>query len=105
MLRMLFRASQGRVLFLLLLFCVCVQAQTDETVASVNGRAITLQEVDETVSTAIAPLEQQLYAIRKVALENLITTRVLEAEARARGVPVEELRQVLTRSDVSVTRA
>ena len=103
---MLFRASQGRVLFLILLFCVCAQAQTSETVvASVNGREITLLEVDETVSTAVAPVEQQLYAIRKVALENLITTRVLEAEARARGVTVDALRQVLTRSDVNVTRA
>jgi protein-disulfide isomerase len=103
---MLFRASQGRVLFLILLFAVCAQAQTGETVvATVNGRDITLQEVDESVSTAVAPLEQQLYAIRKVALENLIATRLLEAEARARHVPLEDLRQLLTRSDISVTRA
>lgn len=103
---MLFRSSQGRVLFLLLLLRVCTQAQTsDAVVATVNGRDITLQQVDETVSAAVLPLEQQLYAIRKVALENLITTRLLEAEARARGVSLEELRQLLTRSDVSVTRA
>ena len=103
---MLFRSSQGRVLFLLLVLRVCAQAQTgDAVVATVNGREITLQQVDETVSAAVLPLEQQLYAIRKVALENLITTRLLEAEARARGVSLEELRQVLTRSDVSVTRA
>jgi protein-disulfide isomerase len=103
---MLFRSSRGRVLFLILLLRVCVHAQTGETVvATVNGREITLQQVDETVSATVAPLQQQLYAIRKVALENLITTRLLEVEARARGVPVEELRQVLARSDINVTRA
>jgi len=103
---MLFRSSRGRVLFLVLLLHVCVHAQTGEAVvATVNGRDVTLQQVDETVSAAVLPLQQQLYAIRKVALENLITTRLLEAEARARGVSLEELRRVLTRSEISVTRA
>jgi len=102
---MLFRSSRGRVLFLILLLRVCAQAQTGETVvATVNGRDVTLQQVDETVSAAVVPLQQQLYAIRKVALENLITTRLLEDEARARGVSLEELRQLLTRGEISVTR-
>jgi protein-disulfide isomerase len=103
---MLFRSSLGRVLFLLLLLRVCAQAQTGETVvATVNGREITLQQVDETVSAAVVPLQQQLYTIRKVALDNLITTRLLEIEARARGVSLEELRQLLTRSEINVSRA
>jgi protein-disulfide isomerase len=50
-------------------------------------------------------LQQQLFAIRRVALENLIVARVLESEARAQGVSVEELRQRLTRSEIAVTRA
>jgi len=92
---MLFRSSQGRVLFLVLLLRVCAQAQTSETVvATVNGRDVTLQQVDEAVSAAVVPLQQQLYAIRRVALDNLITTRLLETEARARGVSLEELRDV-----------
>ena len=103
---MLFRSSQGRVLFLVLLLRVCAQAQTNETVvATVNGRDVTLQQVDETVSAAVVPLQQQLYAIRRVALDNLITTRLLETEARARGVSLEELRQLLTRNEINVTRA
>ena len=103
---MLFRSSRGRVLFLILLLRVCAQAQTGETVvATVNGRDITLQQVDETVTTTVVPLQQQLYAIRKVALENLITTRLLEVEARARGVSPEELRQLLTRGEINITRA
>ena len=48
------------------------------------------------------PLEQQLYALRKAALENLVTTALLEAEARNRGVSLEELRKLLTSGQVAV---
>ena len=103
---MLFQSSPGMVLFLILLLRLTAVAQTPETiVATVNGTEITLKQVDETVLSAIYPLQQQLYAIRKVALDNLITTRLLEAEARSQGISTEELRQRLTRGDIKVTRA
>ncbi|HEY8410054.1 MAG TPA: thioredoxin domain-containing protein [Pyrinomonadaceae bacterium] len=103
---MLIRSSPGGVLFLILLLRIAAPAQTPETVvASVNGREITLQQVDETIAAAVFPLQQQLYAIRKVALENLITARVLESEARAQGGSVEEVRQRLTSGEIDVTRA
>src|SRR5690349_5696817 len=103
---MLFRSSPGRVVFLILLLRVAALAQTAETVvATVDGRDVTLQEVDEVVSSAVVPLQQQLYAIRKVALENLIATRLLESEARSQGISTEELRRRLTRAEVNVTRA
>ncbi|HSK63326.1 MAG TPA: thioredoxin domain-containing protein, partial [Pyrinomonadaceae bacterium] len=41
----------------------------------------------------------------KVALENLITARILEREARAQGVPLDELRRRLTHGEINVTRA
>ncbi|HJT67723.1 MAG TPA: thioredoxin domain-containing protein [Pyrinomonadaceae bacterium] len=104
--RMLFRSSPGKVLFLILLLRVAALAQAPEmVVATVNGREITLRQVDEAVSAAVGPLQQQLFAIRRVALENLIVARVLESEARAQGVSVEELRQRLTRGEIAVTRA
>ena len=103
---MLFRSSPGRVLFLILLLRLTTPAQTPETVvATVNGRDITLKQVDETVWAAVLPLQQQLYAIRKVALDNLITTRVLESEAGAQGISLEKLRQRLTSGEINVTRA
>ena len=103
---MLFRSSPGKVLFLILLLRAGALAQAPETVvATVNGREITLQQVDETVSAAVGPLEQQLFAIRRVALDNLIVARLLESEARAQGVAVDELRQRLTRGEIVVTRA
>jgi protein-disulfide isomerase len=71
----------------------------------VNGVPITQKQVDESITTRIYPLQQQLYAIRKAALDNLIVARLLEAEARARGVSVEELRRQLTQGEITVTRA
>lgn len=103
---MLFQSSPGRiVLFILLLRLTALAQEPETTVATVNGTEITLKQVDETVLSAIYPLQQQLYAIRKVALDNLITARLLEAEARSQGVSIEELRERLTRGEINITRA
>jgi predicted DsbA family dithiol-disulfide isomerase len=74
-------------------------------VASVNKIDITQQQVDDSVSLRIYPLQQQLYAIRKAALENLVVAKILEGEARARGVSLEELRKQLTTGEIIVTQA
>ena len=81
-------------------------AQTDDPVmAVVNGRAIKQREVDESLMSQIMPLEQQLYALRKAAIENLVTTVLLEVEAKNRRVPLEELRKALTSGQVAVEPA
>src|SRR4026207_1593723 len=101
---MFFQTSPGKILFLILLLRLTTFAQEPETVvATVNGAEITLKQVDETVLSAIYPLQQQLYAIRKVALDNLIAAKLLEAEARSQDVSIEELREQLTRGNVKVT--
>jgi predicted DsbA family dithiol-disulfide isomerase len=101
---MIFQSSSGRILFVILLLHLTAFAQEPENVvASVNATEITLKQVDETVLSAIYPLQQQLYAIRKVALDNLITTKLLEAEARSLGISIEELRERLTHGDAKVT--
>lgn len=102
---MLFQSSPGRILFLILLLRLTAFAQEpDAVVATVNGTEIMMKQVDETVLSAIYPLQQQLYAIRKVALDNLITARLLEAEARSQGISIDELRQRFTRGEINVTR-
>jgi len=72
--------------------------------ASVNGHPITLKQVDESMATQIYPLQQQLYAIRKAALENLVTAKILQSEAAARGISIEELRRQLTLGEINVAR-
>ena len=91
---------------LILVLAVAASAQTPETVlATVNNIDITQQQVDDSVAPQIYPLQQQLYAIRKAALENLITTKIFESEAAARRISIEDLRKQLTLGEVNVTRA
>src|ERR1043165_7439616 len=91
---------------LVLLLAGAAFSQTPETVvASVNNIEITQKQVDDSVSAQVHPLQQQLYAIRKAALENLITTKILESEAAARRISIDDLRRQLTLGEVNVTRA
>jgi protein-disulfide isomerase len=91
---------------LILVLAALVSAQTPETVAAtVNNIEITQKHVDDSVAAQIYPLQQQLYAIRKAALENLVTTKILESEAVARRISIDDLRKQLTLGEVNVTRA
>ena len=97
---MLFYSSRS-VIWILLLATVA----WGQTVATVNNVEITQKQVDDSVAAQIYPLQQQLYAIRKAALENLITTKILESEAAARRISIDDLRKQLTLGEVNVTRA
>ena len=108
---MFFQSSRGILLTSLVwsslvsVTVLSVYAQAPDTlVASVNGSAITQKQVDDSVAARIYPLQQQLYAIRKAALDNLITSRILQNEATACGVSIEELRRRLTDGEINVTR-
>ncbi len=95
---------------ILLLLCLytgetaaTVRAQTNEKiVATVNGKGITQDEVDSSITSQLFPLQQQIAAIRKIALENLILRTILENEAKKKGISVEELRKQLTAGKVEV---
>jgi protein-disulfide isomerase len=88
--------------------CACgraavVRAQAgDEVVAVVNGRTVSRSEVDKTITAQLMPLQQQIYALRRTALENLILRKLLEDEARKKGVSVEALKSELTAEKVEV---
>ena len=91
---------------LLLIAAALSAAQSPETVvATVNNLDITQQQVDDSVAAQSYPLQQQLYAIRKAALENLVTTKILESEAASRRISIEDLRKQMTLGEVNVTRA
>lgn len=77
----------------------------NNTTAVVNGRTITQDEVDDAVMSQLFALQQQIYVIRKTALENLIARALLDEEAGKRGISVEELRQQLTAGKVEVSSA
>lgn len=80
-----------------------VRAQGDENVvAVVNGRRITHRDVDTSIISKIFPLQQQIHALRKTALENFIISTILEDEAKRKGISVEELRKRLTAGKAEV---
>lgn len=83
-----------------------VFAQTGErALAVVNGRKITESEVDKAIAAQLIPLRQQIYALQKIALDNLVLRVLLESAAKRRGVSVELLRRELTSAPVEVAEA
>src|SRR5215216_1645969 len=105
---MFFQSSRGVVWanLLILLFAISAFGQAPDTVvASVNNIRITQKQVDDSVAAQIYPLQQQLYAIRKAALDNLVSAKILESEAAARGVSSAELSRQLTVGEIRVTPA
>jgi histone acetyltransferase (RNA polymerase elongator complex component) len=77
-----------------------------EVVAVIKGKKkITLQEVDEQIGLELQSLQERITSLRKRALNNLITKSLLEDEAQAKGVTVEELRKRLVPEHVEVAQA
>lgn len=80
-----------------------VAQKGDRVVAVVNGSAITERQLDNSLVAQLLPLEQQIYAIRKAALEHLVVRAILEGEARRQGISLEELGRHLTSGKVEVS--
>ena len=96
---------KGLPLFCLLLFSFQLTAKAQapsDVVAKVNGRSITAADVDRAIIADVFPLQQQLYSLRKIALDNLVVSRLLETEAAKRNITVEELRKQLTAFQIDV---
>ena len=83
-----------------------VRAQSEEkVVATVNGQSIIQRQVDEAAIGQISSLQQQIYAIRKTALDNLIIRRLLENEAQRRKLSVDELKRQIMSGPVEIATA
>ena len=76
---------------------------TPGVAAVVNDHNITQAEVDSTAFSQLFALQQQIYAIRKAALENLISRALLDEESKRRRISVEELKQQLMAGKVEIS--
>jgi predicted DsbA family dithiol-disulfide isomerase len=95
----------GLLLFASIL-SLTVKAQSPKTiVARVSGQVITQEEVDDTVISQIFALQQQLFALRKTALNNLITKKLLEDEASRQKLSLEQLKSKWMSGPVTVDPA
>jgi protein-disulfide isomerase len=108
--RKMFPVPGGVIVSIILLMAIsaatrlCAQTK-DPVVASINGEDVTEREVDNSIVWQILPLKQQIFFLRKTALENLITRKVLEEAAKQKGISVDELKRQLTSGKVDVTPA
>jgi protein-disulfide isomerase len=62
-----------------------------DPIATVDGQAITEDDLAPLVQGQLRPLRDQEYQIKKKALENLISQKVLEAEAKKKGLTADKL--------------
>ncbi|MGH9813489.1 MAG: thioredoxin domain-containing protein, partial [Candidatus Acidiferrales bacterium] len=70
----------------------------DQVVALVNGKPITLSEVDGRAGARLSRLSSQIYELRQVFLNELIGEMLLEEEATTQGVSLEDYKEQLLKS-------
>lgn len=82
---------------------VAAQPADDPVVATVNGtRKIRLREVDLATGGEIQKYEQQIFRLRRRAVENLIDRAILDAEAARLGIDAGELIRRLLPTEITV---
>ena len=62
-----------------------------EVVAEVAGKPITMTELEEALKPQLAKVDRERRKILENGVDDVVNTKVLEAEAAARGVTVEKL--------------
>jgi protein-disulfide isomerase len=93
------RTTSAAVSALLLasLLCACGQAKAPasgaegEVAAEIGAGKVTVAEVDERAAGALARIEFERYQARRRALDEIVSERLLEEAARARGLSKEAL--------------
>ena len=95
--------SMGRLLLLLTGLCTFLIFDAEQgvcgegsgkgkgIVAEVNGKAITVKELEEPLAEQIGQMEKELFELKKKKLDALIGQQLLKEEAARKGLTVEEL--------------
>jgi protein-disulfide isomerase len=68
-------------------------ADSTTPVAKVGDQVITEGELQNEVAHDLRAIDAQIYNVKKQGLDRLIDNRLMEAEAKARGVSVDELKR------------
>jgi protein-disulfide isomerase len=71
------------------------------TVATIDGRPITQKEVDARAQGTLQRLSDEQYEARRTALEEIITEKLVDAQAAARGISHDELMRSEVEAKVS----
>jgi len=74
---------------------------SDSTVATIGDWSMSLAELDDAASGQLTQVRQQEYDIRQQVLDGLMEERLLDMEAKARGISRDELLQTEVTSKVT----
>lgn len=85
--------------------CGCDAKPPADVAAVVNSVKITFKEIDEPVKTRIDEIDKQVVESRKQELARQINAKLLQNEAKRRGISVERLEQEITARAVAPTEA
>jgi glycine betaine/choline ABC-type transport system substrate-binding protein len=66
-------------------------AKSTETLATVGGQPVTEDDLLPSIASKLISLRNLEYQMKKQALENLIDQRLLEAEAKKKGISADKL--------------
>jgi len=81
-------------------------AGTGAVVATVDGKPITMSDLEDIAGSRLAQLHAQEYQLRRQALDELIARRLVEKEAATRGISSDELMRTEIESKVpAITEA
>ncbi len=78
------------------------QTPATEPLAEVNGFPITAKDVERSLAPKLAPLEEQIYTLKRNEIDALVTQRLLAQEAAKRGMTVAALLDQEVTSKVSL---
>ena len=91
------------------LFSICILLHSTEAhakgdaLAEVDGEAITADEIEKSVGAPLSKLEEQIYTLKRRALDVLIAYKLLGKEAEKRGMSPQALLDAETRDVEAVT--
>ncbi len=77
-------------------------AARGESLATVNGQAITSDEIDKALGAQLSNLQEQIYKLKRQKLEELINATLLTKEARKRSISVPALLDAEVTSNVGL---
>jgi protein-disulfide isomerase len=80
--------------------CGCEVKLPEGRAAIVNGIKVNVQEIDEPIKNKIKELQDQIIDARKNQVDLLINARLLDIEARKRGISAEKILQTEVESKV-----
>jgi hypothetical protein len=74
--------------------------KTEEIWALVDGQPITRAEAEKSIADELAGLYQRIYELQTKSLDRLIERKILEREAKKRGISVEQLIDIEIKSKI-----